>query len=715
MNLSEVLNVALPELPAQRIGRTFPRLPPKLIAREQIEGGEPVIVVMVSGDGSIFRFSREQWTLAQLFNGERSLKEIAELYQQQTGFELGEEQVAEFANSVEESSFWYKTPLEKNITANQKLQEQRKSRRNKKSVDLAIMSLSAWDPDAFLTRVHNALRFAYSGWFTLLTLAAFAIMAVIFLSGWGEIWRDTVKYYTFTEKGAADLAEFWLLFCGLGFFHECAHGLTCKHYGGEVHRMGFMLVYLSPAFFCDVGEVYVYGGKWQRIAAIIAGIWVELMFCSAASILWWGTPVGSPVHDFAYKIMLITGVAVVLMNLNPLIKLDGYYLFGELIGISTLKESSTEYISSWIKRSLLRLPVDVPYLSPRRRWLFAIYAVLSGLYSYVVLFAIVRLVYNVSSHFNPQWAFLPALALALLIFRTRLRSSMRFMRDFYLDKKPEIKNWWTPRRKLITAAIALIIFFVPVWRETVSGRFVLESQQRAVLRAVLPAQITAVLTDEGTSVLAGTPLLTLRNVALEKETDTARTQLNVAQMTDREAQLKNGKLGQARAELASDVEHYQAVTAQTATLQVSSPIAGAVVTRGLRNLAGSFVERGAELVEIDNLTDLRARIFVPEFEMHRLRAGALVSLKLDSLFGPVRGEVNTLAPAVSEIAAGLATSEQYKGAVAPHYYVATVLVPNALGRMKPGMSGDAKILVSRRSAVGLCWEVAVEFVKRKLW
>ena len=62
-----------------------------------------------------------------------------------------------------------------------------------------------------------------------------------------------MRYYTFTDKSAADLAEFWLLFCGLGFFHECAHGLTCKHFGGGVHRMGFMLVYLSPAFFCDVG------------------------------------------------------------------------------------------------------------------------------------------------------------------------------------------------------------------------------------------------------------------------------------------------------------------------------------------------------------------------------------------------------------------------------------------------------------------------------
>ena len=112
------------------------------------------------------------------------------------------------------------------------------------------------------------------------------------------------------------------------------------------------------------GEVYVYGGKWPRVAAIVAGIWVELMFCSVASIVWWGTPAGNPVHDFAYKIMLITGVAVVLMNLNPLIKLDGYYLFGELVGIPTIKENSTDYLSSWVKRNVFRLPVDVPYLRP---------------------------------------------------------------------------------------------------------------------------------------------------------------------------------------------------------------------------------------------------------------------------------------------------------------------------------------------------------------
>ena len=126
------------------------------------------------------------------------------------------------------------------------------------------------------------------------------------------------------------------------------------------------------------------------------------MFCSLASIIWWGTPPGSPVHDFAYKIMMITGVAVVVMNLNPLIKLDGYYLFGELIGMPTLKEDSTDYLSSWVKRHVFRLPVEVAYLLPRRRWFFVIYAILSGFYSYFILFAAVRFAYNVFSHVSPQ-------------------------------------------------------------------------------------------------------------------------------------------------------------------------------------------------------------------------------------------------------------------------------------------------------------------------
>ena len=176
------------------------------------------------------------------------------------------------------------------------------------------------------------LRWVYTQWFTTLTLLLFAFMVYVFASRWGEIGHDTLKYYNFTDKGARDLVEFWVLFPILAFFQESAHGLTCKHYGGQVHRMGFHLIYLSPAFFVDVTEAWVYADRWQRFITIMAGIWVEMIFCAVSTIVWWGTPAGSYAHELSYKIMLITGVAVVVVNMNPLIKLDGYYAFSEIVG-----------------------------------------------------------------------------------------------------------------------------------------------------------------------------------------------------------------------------------------------------------------------------------------------------------------------------------------------------------------------------------------------
>jgi putative peptide zinc metalloprotease protein len=715
MNLAEFFNVALPELPARRIAKSLPRLHPKLIAREQIEGGVPTVIAMISGETFVVRFTPEQWKLVEMFNGERSYSELSQLYAQQTGLLYDEEEIRIFANSLDDEGLFYKTASELNITASQKLSEERQKRIRKKKVDLSMMTFSTWDPDQFLTRLYPFASFIYTKWFTILTLGLFAIMGVIFVNGWREISQDTIQYYTFTDKGAADLAEFWLLFFTLGFFHETAHSLTCKHFGGAVHRMGFMLIYLEPAFFADITELYVYGGMWPRVAGIIAGIWVELMFCAVASIIWWGTPPGSPAHDFAYKVMLITGVAVILLNLNPLMKLDGYYLLGELVGVSALKESSTQYFASWVKRTCFRMPVEVPFLPRRHRWLFASYAVTSSLYSYIVLFATVAFSFNVASRFSPQWAFLPASGLALMIFRSRLRSLWRFTRDFYLDKQQSVLRWWSRPRKTLAAALILLVLFAPVWRETVSGKFFLEPEQRAVIRASVPGEVMAVFADEGVPVSAGAPVLRLRNASLEEDAETSESDLQTAESSARRAQLDYANLGQARSERTFQLERRREVVQQLAALQISSPISGILVTPRIRNLVGSFVQEGTELAEIDDVRTLQARIFIPEFQIHKVLTGAPVSLKLESFFRPLRGQVSSVMPESSAIASGLLQEKQYEGTASPKYYLATVLVPNSAGELHPGMSGEAKIIVVRQSIAGFISQNVREFVQRKVW
>jgi len=86
------------------------------------------------------------------------------------------------------------------------------------------------------------------------------------------------------------------------------------------------------------------------------------------------------------------------------------------------------------------------------------------------------------------------------------------------------------------------------------------------------------------------------------------------------------------------------------------------------------------------------------------------------LFRPIRGQVSSIAPASSELAAGLSQEEEkYKGLAPPSYYVATVLVSNPEGTLRSGMSGDAKVRVARHSIADLMWKNVREFVQRKLW
>ncbi len=713
MNLTEALHVALPDLPPRPARKRCPRLHPHVIARPQNENGEAIIYAIVSGANQLYRFTPQQWDLLQLFNGERSYQDVSNEYKSRTGIHFSPQSIQEYVSDLEE--IWYTSPQEPNVMAAQKGAEERHKHAAKKWEDITTITVGHWDPDTYLTRLHEKMAFVYSGWFTSLTLAFFAVMACIFIGRWSEIGADTLKYYNFTEKGLGDIVEFWLLFCFLGFFHESAHGLTCKHFGGAVHKMGFLLYYLEPCFFVDVTEVYIFAGKWARIATSIAGIWVELMFCSLASIIWWGTPVGTPLHDFTYKIMLITGVGVVVLNLDPLIKLDGYYILCELVGIIGLKEDSTAFVSSWIKRHVFRLPVEVEFVPRRRRWLFAFYAIASGIYSYTLLYVVVSFAYHVFRKYSPEWAFVPAGLLGLLIFKSRIRTLVRFMKTFYLDKKQLARKWLLTPSAALVGFLGALLLFAPIWPETRSGRFSLEPIRKASLHASVPGEVVSVFPMEGQFVPAGTPVVRMRNFDLEARAARAASELQVASLRAAQARLQYVDYSRAEREREALREQSVQLASQLSALQPVSPISGIVVTPRLPDLAGSYVEAGALLLDVADVSVLRARIYLPEFDLRDVKQGNLVALKMDSSFQRLHSRVAEVAPAASGMEPGLAPIEGYKGMTGMDFYAVTALVPNADGQFRLGMSGTAKIMIAHRSLARLLVKQARDFVGRKIW
>jgi putative peptide zinc metalloprotease protein len=717
MNLTRALDVALPEIPARTLAERYPRMDPGTTFKEQMEDGEPIVRIYSPSAGLMYKFPVPLWTLIQLFDGKRNYQEIAELYSRQAGQEYGTDQVREIAGDLETSGFWYKTPQEKNILLMQQTSEERKKTVKVKSryADISMILFPAFNPDYYLTKLYNATYWIYTTWFTLVTLFFFSIAFGITFVHWQEIGRDTVQFYNFADKTWSDIAVLYALGMFVVAAHEYAHAHACKHYGARVPAMGFALIYLTPAFYTDTTEGIVKATRWQRLVISLAGIWVELILCSFFTPIWWLTPPNTPLHDYAYFMMMLTGLTSLLINWNPLIKLDGYHMLCEIIGIPDLKESSTAYVAAWNKRHIWRLPVELPYVPRSRRLGYAIYALLSGAYSYMILYFVARFAGNVFRNFSPEWSFIPVIAAAALIFRSRIRLLVNFMKFVYLDKKDRVHEWLKPARVLTIVAAVLVLAALPLWHDSASGRFMLQPVNDAIVRTAVPGMVTKVQAAEGQQVSAGSPLITLRNLPLQAQTLRTRAEYDVAASRATTAVLRYGEIGQTASTRERLGRESNELALQAAKLEVVSPISGVVMTPRVQDRLGSYVTEGNELVEVADVSRMRARIYVSEYDLYKCKVGEAGRVQVDGAWKKWNATVSAITPNALELDPSLAEANKLKGLNPPKFYVVDLLIDNADGRLKPGMTGLARIYAGRRSLLGLAWETVSDFAGRKLW
>ena len=716
MNLSEALDAALPEMPKTRLARARPpRLDPGLIVRHESIDGEPVVGVFKRETSLYFRLDPAQWQLALLFDGARSFEEIAEECTATTGSPMSAAEARAFADTLEESDFWYKTPQEKNIALNQKLIAQRGRRATRKSrMSLAHIGFSAWDPDRYLTWLDSRIgKYIYSPWCVLTCVLLFGFEASVFIGHWSVLGPDTALYFNFTEKSFSDIAQFWLLVFFLGFIHETAHGLTCKHYGGQVHQMGFMFLYLVPCFYCDVTEIWISATLMQRLATIIAGIWVELVVCGFAMILWLNTSAGAWLHDLSYQMILITGIAVVVLNLNPLIKLDGYYLLTEVIGIQDLKERSTLFLSGWFQSRILRLNTEMLVIPSRRAPLFILYAAVSGIYSYAMLFFVIRLSFNIGRHWLGEFAIIPSVLLFLRMFKSRLQSMRNTVVQLW-EQKLGGKRLFRPIPLLLASCIVALIF-VPLWRDRENAYFVIEPLQSETLHAAVPGQVTEVLVREGEKVHAGQPMLRMTSSLASSMANSAIAQTHEASFQAFDAELRGQSIGQAAAQQQASRNFRQLAGDAQSSLVVATAEDGIVLTKDPGSLLGRQVSSGQALLDVAADGPRAVRVYIPSAALQRIPSGAGISLEIPGRFSPIHLKlVQPGAEAVS-LPEGLVPSQKYKGVTLPVFYSARMPLPASAGSLRFGEAGRAKIFGIRRSLAGRVFALASDIVRAHLW
>ncbi|MDR1152594.1 MAG: M50 family metallopeptidase [Bifidobacteriaceae bacterium] len=154
-----------------------------------------------------------------------------------------------------------------------------------------------------------------------------------------------------------ELGEFvlvGLMLMVLVAIHEVAHGVALYAAGGQPRRMGFMLFYLTPAFFCDVSDSWRLGRK-ARIDVALAGVASQ---CQVGVVTALPLVAGLPASG-AFVWLTVFNLASAAANLFPLLKLDGYLALMAGVGVPNLRARAIEAWRGTLRR-LVGLPVTPP-------------------------------------------------------------------------------------------------------------------------------------------------------------------------------------------------------------------------------------------------------------------------------------------------------------------------------------------------------------------
>ncbi|MGH8900550.1 MAG: daptide biosynthesis intramembrane metalloprotease [Egibacteraceae bacterium] len=138
---------------------------------------------------------------------------------------------------------------------------------------------------------------------------------------------------------------------GCGVLHELGHAGAVKYFGGRVRRMGVMLFYLAPALFCDTSDAWRFPRNRQRAVVAVAGVWVQMVVAGLALIVLW-LPVSAAVAVWLWSFALVN-IGLCVVNLIPLVELDGYWALVALTDVPHLRSRALGYLRVAVLRVVL--------------------------------------------------------------------------------------------------------------------------------------------------------------------------------------------------------------------------------------------------------------------------------------------------------------------------------------------------------------------------
>jgi putative peptide zinc metalloprotease protein len=342
---------------------TVPRLAEgiELIGEYQGSGFVQAPYIVRRADGQVIQLPRLLYLLAASVDGERDHERLASVLSTEFGKVVQADQVAFL--------------LEKRLRPVGIVVDEHATSASKMAVKadplLALKFRVGVVPERAVWRI--AGLFAPMFWppVVLAALAAFVGLDVLIVAQ-GGLSQIVPSAVALVYQPALTLLVIGLLLASAAF-HECGHVTACRYGGAKPGVMGFGLYLVWPALYSTVTDSYRLG-RIGRLRTDLGGVYFNAVFITGMSVAYIDT--GAPWLLVAIVALHIETATQFL----PMIRLDGYYILSDLIGVPDLFSRMGPVLASiipgrpthprvlelkpWARRTItLWVLVVVPYLA----------------------------------------------------------------------------------------------------------------------------------------------------------------------------------------------------------------------------------------------------------------------------------------------------------------------------------------------------------------
>lgn len=606
--------------------------------------------------------------------------------------------------------------------------ERRRSEWLRRFANPLAIRLPGFDPQPWLARLQPWVAPLFSR-----TVAAACVLLGVVAVGMVLVHFDDVRRELAVAAQFPELADWpmWIgAIIGAKVLHELAHAITCRRYGGECRELGLLLLCGIPCLYCDVTSMWMTPERWKRIAVGAAGLAVEVVLAAGAVLLWRFSEPGL-VHSFCLHLAVVCSVGTILINANPLLRYDGYFILSDLVGLTNLGEQADAALRGTVSHWFFGESLDDERPAPSRyRHRLAAYALASTVYRWMLTIGVLWLIRRTLA---PHGLTLLSDALAVLVVGSLLvlplRRTLGALRIVRSGQRGDGRRFAVRATALVCFAAAVLLW---PWPYRVAAPAVVRLHDAEYVYVIAGGSLQEAVTL-GSQVQRGERLALLhdpplRLEVLKLEADVARRRLDVANLERRRVAdpSQGAALPGARELLKTTEQQWQHLLREQERLQIVATRSGTVLplyddrkeshsspqetterTSPLEpQRRGAYLAPGTPLCAVGDPTSLEAHVTIDQHEIEFVRPGQAVQLRFETapdrtfvgrVIETAEVEVDDLPPQLDDADSTTPNDVAGRNAAAKVRYLARIALEGSIADLPVGSVGKAKIEAAPQS------------------